>query len=70
MIADFEGLIEEIAGRLSPQTHATAVALAALPLEVKGFGHVKDANYQTALRKAAALMDTLRHPAPARAAAE
>ena len=64
MIADYEDLLEEIASRLTPATHATAVALAALPLEVKGFGHVKLANYRTAKAREAALLAQLRAPTP------
>ena len=48
MIADYEKLLDELADRLSPATHATAVALAGLPLEIKGFGHIKERNYKVA----------------------
>ena len=34
-------LLDEIIGRLSSATHHTAVALASLPMEIKGFGHIK-----------------------------
>jgi indolepyruvate ferredoxin oxidoreductase len=62
MIADYERLLEEIAERLTPTTHATAVALAGLPLDVKGFGHVKERNYKTAKAREAALVAELRNP--------
>jgi len=65
MIRDYEALVDEIAARLSPATHAAAVALARLPLEVKGFGHVKLANYEAAKQREAALLGQLRNPAPA-----
>jgi indolepyruvate ferredoxin oxidoreductase len=64
MIADYEKLIDEIAERLSPATHATAVALASLPLEIRGFGHVKDRNYKLAKGREAALLAELRNPSP------
>ena len=64
MIADYEMLLDEIVSRLSPQTHATAVALAALPLEIKGFGHIKLRNYKTAKAREAGLLAQLRNPAP------
>jgi indolepyruvate ferredoxin oxidoreductase len=70
LIADYERQLDEIATRLSPQTHATAVALAALPGEIKGFGHVKRASYDAARQCEARLMAELRHPAPSLAAAE
>ncbi|MGE0629070.1 MAG: indolepyruvate ferredoxin oxidoreductase family protein [Hyphomicrobiaceae bacterium] len=70
MIADYECMLDEIAERLSPETHAIAVALAALPLDVKGFGHVKLAGHQQALERQQALLASLRSPDPVRAAAE
>jgi indolepyruvate ferredoxin oxidoreductase len=65
MIADYEALLDEIAERLSPATHHTAVALASLPLEIKGFGHVKARNYQAAKARETPLLADLRNPAPA-----
>ena len=41
MITDYEVLLDEIAQRLSPATHATSVALAGLALDIRGYGHVK-----------------------------
>ncbi|RPI34262.1 MAG: hypothetical protein EHM67_14655 [Hyphomicrobiaceae bacterium] len=71
MIADYELLLDEIGRRLSPQTHATAVALARLPLDIKGFGHIKLRNYKSAKAREAALLAKLRNPAsPALKAAE
>ena len=71
MIADYELLLDEIVRRLSPQTHATAVALARLPLDIKGFGHIKLRNYKTVKAREAALLANLRNPAsPALKAAE
>jgi indolepyruvate ferredoxin oxidoreductase len=71
MIADYEQLLEEVGRRLTPQTHATAVALARLPLEIKGFGHIKLRNYRTAKARETALLGQLRNPAsPSLKAAE
>ena len=64
MIADYENLLAEIAARLSPATHATAVALASLPLDVKGFGHIKLRNYKKAKEREASLLAQLRDPSP------
>ena len=63
MIADYEALLDEIAERLSPATHHTAVALASLPLEIKGFGHIKERSYKAAKEREAALLADLRNPA-------
>jgi indolepyruvate ferredoxin oxidoreductase len=70
MIAEYEALLAEIAARLTPATHATAVALANLALEIKGFGHVKLANYQRVKAREAALLEELRSGAPKLKAAE
>ncbi|HEU0159553.1 MAG TPA: DUF6537 domain-containing protein, partial [Hyphomicrobiaceae bacterium] len=70
MIADYERLLDELSQRLSPQTHATATALASLPLEIKGFGHIKLRNYKAAKVREAALLAQLRNPAAALKAAE
>ena len=72
MIADYETVLDEIAARLSPATHATAVALAALALEIKGFGHVKQASHDKVMARQTQLLATLRapEPAPVKVAAE
>jgi indolepyruvate ferredoxin oxidoreductase len=64
MIADYEALLDEIAERLSPANHHTAVALASLPLEIRGFGHVKERNYALAKGREATLLAELRNPSP------
>jgi indolepyruvate ferredoxin oxidoreductase len=64
MIGDYERLVDEIVGRLTSATHPTAVALASLPLDVKGFGHVKLANYETAKKREADLRRALANPPP------
>jgi len=69
-ITDYEHLLDELAERLTPETHASAVALAALPLEVTGFGHVKAASRRRVKGKERALLDELRRGAPSRVAAE
>jgi indolepyruvate ferredoxin oxidoreductase len=70
MIVDYEVMLGEIERRLSKETHAAAMALARLPEEIRGFGHVKLANYEKTKRKEAALLAMLRDPKPARVAAE
>ncbi len=70
LIADYETLVEEILGKLSPSNHAIAVQLAALPDDIRGFGHVKDANVAKVRTKWAALLATFRNPEPLKQAAE
>jgi indolepyruvate ferredoxin oxidoreductase len=62
MTADYERLLDEIAERLSAATHHTAIALASLPLEIKGFGHIKERNYKLAKGREATLLAELRSP--------
>jgi indolepyruvate ferredoxin oxidoreductase len=54
---------------LSAANHPTAVELAALPLEIRGFGHVKQANLNRAKTKEAALLTRFRSPSPTHALA-
>ncbi len=74
LIGDYEAMIDEIVGRLSPANHAIAVELTRLPLEIRGFGHIKEASLAHAKAKEADLLNQLRAPvsatAPALAAAE
>jgi indolepyruvate ferredoxin oxidoreductase len=63
-IKDYEKVLDEIAARLTPATHAIAVQLARLPLEVKGFGHIKEASRAAARKREADLFAELRRPAP------
>ena len=65
MITDFEKVLDEVSQRLTPATHATAIALASVPDEIKGFGHVKHANYEAAKKREAGLLAMLRDPKPA-----
>jgi indolepyruvate ferredoxin oxidoreductase len=60
LIADYETLLAEISAHLSYANHAIALELALLPLEVKGYGHVKDANVAKVKVKEAALQRRLR----------
>jgi indolepyruvate ferredoxin oxidoreductase len=64
MIADYEKLVAEVVERLSPATHATAVALVTLPLDIRGFGHIKLRNYKAVKVREAALLRELRSPPP------
>jgi indolepyruvate ferredoxin oxidoreductase len=65
MIAEYEGVLAEVADRLTPANHATGVALAALALDIKGFGHIKHRNYEAAKVRERQLLAALRDPGPA-----
>ena len=71
LIAEYEAVLDEIERDLSPENHDAAVELARLPLEIRGFGHVKEANLKRAKAKEAELLARFRAPSPpALAAAE
>ena len=71
LIAEYEAILDEIERALSPENHQTAVELARLPLEIRGFGHVKEANLKRAKAREAELLARFRAPSPpALAAAE
>ena len=60
--------LEDIVARLDQGNHGIAVALAELPLDIKGFGHVKLANRALARARAAELLhrfDPQAYPRPA-----
>ena len=71
LIGDYETRVDEILVRLSPGNHAIAVEIAALPLEIRGFGHVKQASFAQVREKEAALLTRFRSaPSPHALAAE
>jgi indolepyruvate ferredoxin oxidoreductase len=60
LLADYEALLGEITAALTAATLPTAVALAALPEKMRGFGHVKERNVAAALSEQAVLREALR----------
>ena len=60
----------ELLNGLSPANHALAVKLAAIPDDIKGYGHVKDAHLVKAKQKEAELLNQWRNPEALKAAAE
>jgi indolepyruvate ferredoxin oxidoreductase len=69
LIADYEKTVEELVASLTRENHATAVAIAAIPEEIRGFGHVKARHLAAAKKKEGELLATLRNPRPAAKAA-
>jgi indolepyruvate ferredoxin oxidoreductase len=64
LIRDYETLVEEIIGRLTAENHAVAVALAEVPEQIRGLGHVKERHLRAAKQHEAALLARLRGEAP------
>ena len=48
MILDFEITMGKVLAQLTPNNHAIACQIAALPQTVRGFGHVKERNLKVA----------------------
>ncbi len=72
LLADYEALLEELCGAVTPASHATAVELASLPEHIRGFGHVKERHVEEVKAKEARLRAALagqaRAPEPSAAA--
>jgi len=70
LIGEYRASIEEVMTGLTAANHATALEIAALPEQIRGYGHVKERNLAAARVRWAELMAKWRHPqAAARAAA-
>jgi indolepyruvate ferredoxin oxidoreductase len=70
LIADYERLIEETSAALSPANHAAALALASLPEQIRGFGHVKAQSLRIAQQREAELRAAFREAQPRSRAAQ
>jgi len=62
LVAEYEALLDEITQALTPENHATALELALLPLEIRGFGHIKEANLRRVKAKEADFIAQFRSP--------
>lgn len=56
LIDDFERRMRMVAVRLTPANHSAAVELASLPAQIRGFGHIKEANVKKAMALEAAVL--------------
>jgi indolepyruvate ferredoxin oxidoreductase len=70
LIGEYETVMEELLARLDHDNHALAMQIASLPEEIRGYGHIKDANLAKAKKKEAELLSTFRAPQVKRTAAE
>ena len=60
LIRQYEADLAEVLPKLTPETRDAIVALAALPLDIRGFGPVKQANEAKAAKTREALLATIR----------
>ena len=64
LIGDYEAMLDEVLAGLTPDNHHIAVALAAIPEKIRGFGHVKQQHLTAAKADEAALIEQFRAGAP------
>ncbi len=62
LIADYEATIETLLQTLTPENHGLAVEIASIPEQIRGFGHVKDANIACAKTRQDELVAAYRDP--------
>jgi indolepyruvate ferredoxin oxidoreductase len=65
LISEYEALCDELIAGLTPANHATALALAAIPEKIRGYGHVKARHLAAIEPERRRLLDLWRAP-PAR----
>ncbi|MBX3667169.1 MAG: 2-oxoacid:acceptor oxidoreductase family protein [Rhodocyclaceae bacterium] len=66
MIEDYIRELDDICARLNPANHAAAVALASVPDEIRGYGHVKENSIVEAKKLREQRMQAFQNPAPDR----
>lgn len=60
LVTDYTALLDEVLNKLTPENHALAVGLAAIPEKIRGFGHVKARHLVAAKADEAALLEQFR----------
>ncbi|WP_210208230.1 DUF6537 domain-containing protein, partial [Rhodoplanes roseus] len=70
LVGDYEAVLDEVVGGLDLDNHALAVALAAVPEHIRGFGHVKMRSIALAKAEEAMLLAEFRSPSLRLEAAE
>jgi indolepyruvate ferredoxin oxidoreductase len=69
LIGEYRALLDELVAGLNAANHDTAVALANLPDDIRGFGHVKENNLKAVRARWQKLLEQFRHPETAQRAA-
>ncbi|PKO54320.1 MAG: indolepyruvate ferredoxin oxidoreductase, partial [Betaproteobacteria bacterium HGW-Betaproteobacteria-21] len=64
LIADYERVVEEILGDLTLSNFEAAVELAALPDQIRGFGHIRERYLANARKRQAVLLEAFRGKLP------
>ncbi len=69
LIVEYEATIDELLTKLTTDNHPLALQIAALPEQIRGYGHVKERSVNVAQAKQTELLAAWRSPAAARTAA-
>ena len=64
LVNDYFALIDELIRTVNEETLSTAIQLARLPDDIRGFGHVKEKNRMAAQQKRSELLQQFRDAAP------
>ena len=70
LLIDYQNLLERLIAELTPENYSVAVELASLPQTIKGFGHIKERNVETARKLEADLIAKFKNPSLLKVAAE
>lgn len=70
LIAEYITTLETLMTGLSDANHEIATNIARLPMSIRGFGHVKEANMATAVSRHESLMETFKNGGAEKTAAE
>ena len=62
LIEDYVKLLDDICARLDTANHGAAIALASVPDEIRGYGHVKEKSVQRAKEAQIKLLEAFRSP--------
>lgn len=62
LIGEYRALLDELSAGLTAANHETAIALANVPDDIRGFGHVKENNLKAARGRWSKLLEQFRHP--------
>ena len=62
LITEYEAVIAELLSRLSADNHGTAVEIAGLPEQIRGYGHVKERHIEDVKAREAELLTAYRNP--------
>ena len=69
LIEDYFETVEELFAGLNRENHALAVEIASIPEQIRGYGHIKEANFAKGRARWDELMAIWRDPAARQAAA-